>query len=72
MSKGSKYRPVDWDKYSENYDRIFKKTPVEEKIDPPKEHQCPDCGQWDWHECQPGMIKTYGRRGWRQVGIYDG
>lgn len=24
--KGDKYRPVNWKKYAENYDRIFRKT----------------------------------------------
>lgn len=35
MSKGSRQRPVDWDKFGESHDRIFRKR---------HPHTCPACG----------------------------
>lgn len=36
-------------------------------------HICPECKQWTDGEAKHGMCDwVYGRRGWRQLGVYDG
>lgn len=34
-------------------------------------HQCPDCKKYTNDKCEECGL-TYGRRGWRQIGVYDG
>lgn len=38
-----------------------------------KPKKCPECGNTDANgEAHPGCDWVYGRRGWRQLGVYDG
>ena len=50
--------------------RIFrvKKRPPE----PPNSDTCPDCGKVHPDSALNGCNTVKGRRGWRQLGVYDG
>ena len=78
--KGSKYRRVNGDVYRQNYDQIFGSKDPKESSQRPEivDHDlvtprvCPDCSGLDPMDHSDNCSTRWGRRGWRQLGVYDG
>lgn len=61
------------DKWPPEWLNWTKPTQYRSVIGTEKIHICPECGQeFPIYEACPKCHITMGRRGWRQLGVYDG